>query len=108
MCVSRAAGKRVGGGEEGVKQIAPSLISHQSLVSVQCLYQKSIPVLILSILTQIHNITTISPVDDPIVCIQDVYECDDGSYVIRDSANGCQFPPCPISSGTVFNDSLQV
>ena len=56
VCVSRAAGKRVGGGEEGVKQIAPSLISHQSLVSVQCLYQKSIPVLILSILTQIHNI----------------------------------------------------
>ena len=52
VCVLRAAGKRVGGGEGGVQQIAPSPISHQSPVSVQCLYQKSIPVF----LTEIQNI----------------------------------------------------
>ena len=55
VCVLRAAGKRVGGGEGGVQQIAQS-ISRQSPVSVQCLYQKSIPVLIYGFLTQIHNI----------------------------------------------------
>eukprot|EP00486_Rosalina_sp_Unknown_P009047 CAMPEP_0201595752 /NCGR_PEP_ID=MMETSP0190_2-20130828/192645_1 /ASSEMBLY_ACC=CAM_ASM_000263 /TAXON_ID=37353 /ORGANISM="Rosalina sp." /LENGTH=1032 /DNA_ID=CAMNT_0048055839 /DNA_START=42 /DNA_END=3141 /DNA_ORIENTATION=+ len=36
------------------------------------------------------------PIPRP-VCTADVNECPDGSFVGRDSANNCQFKPCPIS-----------
>lgn len=31
----------------------------------------------------------------PVVCTQEVKQCDDGSFVGRDSLNGCAFKPCP-------------
>ena len=33
--------------------------------------------------------------DDDSGCLQDVRECDDGSFVFRDPANECAFRPCP-------------
>ena len=33
--------------------------------------------------------------DDRIVCPADVKQCADGSYVSRDTAQGCAFKPCP-------------
>lgn len=35
------------------------------------------------------------PEDNLVVCAMDVLECDDGSFVSRDSANNCAFSPCP-------------
>ena len=39
--------------------------------------------------------TTTSTTSTTIVCTQDVKQCPDGSIVVRDPLNGCQFERCP-------------
>jgi hypothetical protein len=39
--------------------------------------------------------TSTSTTSTTLVCTSDVMQCPDGSYVSRDSLNGCQFYPCP-------------
>ena len=36
----------------------------------------------------------INPIDNPVVCTQDVKQCPDGSYIGRGGPN-CEFAPCP-------------
>lgn len=37
--------------------------------------------------------------DNVVVCPQDAFECEDGSFVKRDPNNGCEFRPCPEDVG---------
>ena len=62
--------------------------------------------------------TTVCPRDNPepdvpepdIACPVDVRSCNDGSFVSRDPANNCNFPPCPVipilsctANGQIYN-----
>ena len=41
-----------------------------------------------------------TPIDpqQPIICTADAKRCPDGSYVVRDGNNGCEWEPCPVSA----------